>query len=384
MFICIAGKNDIAVNVLLHIIKYYKEGNELGVVCNAGETGINGWQKSLRFFAKKNHVREYSLEEMYTKKQLIFLSLEYDRLVKPERFLDARLYNIHFSLLPKYKGMYTSAIPILNGEKEVGVTLHKIDNGIDTGDIIAQREFELSDTCTCKKLYSQYIDHGVELINTYLETIISDKVSAVRQTAQDSTYYSKTYLDYSNIEIDLIQTAEGIRRQIMAYTFREYQLPVVYDKKIIGIKITENKSNRKSGVVLEENDSEMILSTVDYNVILYFDRLQQCLDACACGNLLTVKEICNVKEHIDDVNYYGQTPLMLAIRFGHINIVRYLIDKGANIQVVDNKGKNILMYAAECFTDTGSREILNILLKMKIDKGVCDYEGHDFMWYINK
>lgn len=71
---------------------------------------------------------------------LIFISLEFDKIVNPDLFKDARLYNIHFSLLPSYKGMYTSAIPILNGEEMVGVTFHEIDKGIDTGNIIAQKK----------------------------------------------------------------------------------------------------------------------------------------------------------------------------------------------------------------------------------------------------
>ena len=59
----------------------------------------------------------------------------------PKNFLNARLYNIHFSYLPAYKGMFTSALPIKNGEVDSGVTLHKIESGIDTGDIIDQIKF---------------------------------------------------------------------------------------------------------------------------------------------------------------------------------------------------------------------------------------------------
>ena len=58
-------------------------------------------------------------------------------IIKTKNFKSNKLFNLHFSLLPSYKGMHTSAFPILNGEKYSGVTIHKIDNGIDTGDIIA-------------------------------------------------------------------------------------------------------------------------------------------------------------------------------------------------------------------------------------------------------
>ena len=152
MFICIAGKNNIAVNVLEYLVKNNNKRYELGVVCNKTEKGINTWQKSLRYFAKKYNVKEYRIENIYQINQLLFISLEFDRIINTQYFKDARLYNIHFSLLPKYRGMYTSAFPILNGEEKSGVTLHKIDNGIDTGDIISQICFELSPMITSREL----------------------------------------------------------------------------------------------------------------------------------------------------------------------------------------------------------------------------------------
>ena len=73
----------------------------------------------------------------------MFISLEYHRLIDPLKFVTSKLYNPHFSLLPAYKGMYTSALPLLNDEKDAGVTLHHIDSGIDTGDIIDQIIFPI-------------------------------------------------------------------------------------------------------------------------------------------------------------------------------------------------------------------------------------------------
>ena len=53
-------------------------------------------------------------------------------------------YLIFISLLPKYRGVFTSTNVILNNEKTTGVTFHKIDKGIDTGDIIGQKSFKLN------------------------------------------------------------------------------------------------------------------------------------------------------------------------------------------------------------------------------------------------
>ena len=123
--ICIAGKNDIAVNILLYCIKFYYKCRIVCVV-NMNEPGINTWQKSLKWFAEKNGVEILSLNDVYEIEDLLFLSLEFDRIIRPEKFKSTLLYNIHFSMLPKYKWMHTSVLPILYCEENTGVTLHRI------------------------------------------------------------------------------------------------------------------------------------------------------------------------------------------------------------------------------------------------------------------
>lgn len=65
----------------------------------------------------KSGGQNITLEQAYEIENLIFISCEFDQLIKPEKFNSPFLYNIHFSLLPAYKGMYTSALPLYNGEK---------------------------------------------------------------------------------------------------------------------------------------------------------------------------------------------------------------------------------------------------------------------------
>ncbi len=53
-------------------------------------------------------------------------------------------FNLHFSLLPEYRGVHPVAWAIIRGEKRTGITIHKIDSGTDTGDIALQSECEIS------------------------------------------------------------------------------------------------------------------------------------------------------------------------------------------------------------------------------------------------
>ncbi len=68
-------------------------------------------ERSLLKKANEIGIETKTLEDIYSIENLIFLSLEFDRIVNPNKFKSNKLFNIH---LPKYKGMFTSIIPILN------------------------------------------------------------------------------------------------------------------------------------------------------------------------------------------------------------------------------------------------------------------------------
>lgn len=328
-FLCIAGKNNIAVNVLKYLIAN-NYGYELGVVCNKTDTGENGFQESLKCFAEKNSINEYKLEDIYEIDNIVFLSLEFDRIIKPEKFLNARLYNIHFSLLPKYKGMFTSVFPILNGDHETGVTLHEIDAGIDTGNIIAQKSFPIG-MMDCREVYLSYIKHGTALALENIDKLLSGNVFSVPQAVYGSTYNSRQTIDFDNIIVNLNNTAEGIFRQIRAYNFREYQLPKVNGRAIVDCRYTTCKSIKKPGKVLFENQSGCIISTIDYDIILYYDRLDELITACKEGDTMKVYEIACVRKLINAVNLDGRTPLEVAVSHGRKDIAMYLMMNGAKM-----------------------------------------------------
>lgn len=382
MLICVAGKNNIAVNVLEYLRNNYSD-IELCVVCNSGDTGKNTFQKSLRWYANKFGIKEYLLDELYTKKNLLFLSMEFNKLVDPKLFCDARLYNIHFSYLPAYKGMYTSAIPLLLGEKETGVTFHKIDSGIDTGDIIAQRKFVIERN-TCRELYLKYIKYGTDLVIENLDAVIKGNENSFPQSSSGSTYYSRKFIDYQNLKVDLRQTAQNIDQQIRAFNFREYQLATVYNQRIISTYITNIKSVGTPGEVIIRNNSSMMVFTMDYNIILNFDRFEELLKACKNGDILKVKEICIEKEHINSKNEMGWSPLMVATYYNQIEIVSFLISIGADIWDVNNNGTNMLMYAKEAYKRFEDSRLYRLYKKLGLKEERKDYTGNNLYYYLNK
>ncbi|EBA0283873.1 formyl transferase, partial [Salmonella enterica] len=248
-----------------------KKSIEIYAICNANDIGIDTFQRSFKKYCKDNLIPIISLAEAYKIDDAIFLSLEFDKIVQPSKFNHNELFNIHFSYLPKYKGMYTSAWPIINGEDTSGVTLHKIDHGIDTGAIIAQKEIIIQPFETAKNLYEKYISEGTSLVIDNISTLLNSEYVEKEQNIKYSSYYSKKTIDYSKLELNFSKTAFEIINQLRAFTFREYQLPKLDGVNIFLGDVLSSRSIMKPGSILERNDKEIIVSTIDYDVVLYKD-----------------------------------------------------------------------------------------------------------------
>lgn len=384
MVLCIAGKNDIAVDVLLYLLKNVNLYKKIDIVCilNKTESGQNSWQKSLKWFCQKNKINIVSLEDIYNIKDLIFLSLEFDQIVKPNLFLTKKLYNIHFSMLPKYKGMYTSIWPVYNGETETGVTLHFIDNGIDTGDIIEQEKIYINENDTAYDIYKKYIKIGTSVVIRNIKDIIENKINnRIKQPSRFSSYYAKESIDFNNVILNSKQTAWQVKRQVKAFAFRPYQFIKFQNISIIDAEILDIKSNVKPGSIVEENKSYFRISTIDYDVLLYKDEFEYLLTCIQRFENDEVKRILKVKRYIHEKNNYGWTPLMVATYNNNKEIFYLLLKCGADIFDKNWNGTNLLMYAKACYLRTSDVELFEHLYKLGLsihekdfnDKSLVDY-----------
>ncbi len=124
--------------------------------------------------------------------------------------------NLHASLLPKYRGASPIAWAIINGEKVTGVTTILMDEGMDTGDILLQKEVEIMDEDTSETLSCRLAEIGSQLLK---ETIKRLKDGSIRPTPQDHTKASYApMLKKEDGRIDWQKGAEEINRKVRAFT----------------------------------------------------------------------------------------------------------------------------------------------------------------------
>jgi methionyl-tRNA formyltransferase len=112
--------------------------------------------------------------------------------------------NIHPSLLPKYRGLSPQHQALLHGDKETGVTIHFIDEGVDTGDIIIQQKIPLSAETYIYNLQMEMLLVYKHLIVDALKLIGTKGFRPFKQSAAVLPYYGA--LKAADREIDLKKT----------------------------------------------------------------------------------------------------------------------------------------------------------------------------------
>lgn len=113
--------------------------------------------------------------------------IEKDLIKLPKEFA----FNIHGSLLPKYRGRTPHVWAIINNESETGITAHLIDEGCDTGDIIEQIKIKIDFEDTGSDILNKFNDYYLELLNRVLNKVRIGKLSFVKQQNDFATYFGK-------------------------------------------------------------------------------------------------------------------------------------------------------------------------------------------------
>jgi len=124
--------------------------------------------------------------------------------------------NVHTSLLPKYRGASPIQSAILNGETETGVTIMKMDVGLDTGDILTQRTTPIRDEDNAATLHDRLAQLGAELLVQTIPDYVSSKIQPCPQQHELATHVAK--IKKEDGRIDWQQPARAIWNRIRAFT----------------------------------------------------------------------------------------------------------------------------------------------------------------------
>jgi methionyl-tRNA formyltransferase len=139
--------------------------------------------------------------------------------ILPQTILDLPPHgclNVHTSLLPKYRGAAPIQWAIADGEPETGVTIMKMDAGLDTGPVLSTRRTPILATDDSQILHDRLAQLGAELLAETIPDYIAGKISPQPQPAAGSTYAAK--IKKEDGQIDWSLPAQKIWNRLRAFT----------------------------------------------------------------------------------------------------------------------------------------------------------------------
>lgn len=125
------------------------------------------------------------------------------------------MVNIHFSVLPRWRGAAPVERAILAGDRTTGVTLMQMDAGLDTGPVLATWETSIGEDEAGGELTTRLAAAGAELLTIHLEALLAGRLAAGPQPEEGATY--APMLDTDETWLDVERDAASLAKAVRAF-----------------------------------------------------------------------------------------------------------------------------------------------------------------------
>jgi methionyl-tRNA formyltransferase len=185
--------------------------------------------------------------------------------ILPQAILDLPLHgclNVHTSLLPKYRGAAPIQWAIANGEAETGVTIMKMDAGLDTGPILSTCRTPILPADDSQILHDRLAQLGAKLLVETIPDFVAGKISPRPQPAEGYTYAAKIKkedgrIDWSQAAVQIWNRIRAFTPWPGAFTFLETE-PKPQLLKIWRVEVVERSG--KAGEILSADKAGMVVA----------------------------------------------------------------------------------------------------------------------------
>lgn len=155
----------------------------IGVLSNA--RSLTGHEKTVVDIAQAHSIPVLSeLDMLLTAPAADYiLSVQYHEILKSAHIAKAKTLavNLHMAPVPEYRGCNQFSFAVLNGDTTFGTTLHTLSVGIDSGDVIFEDRFDISQNITAKELHAQTEQKSIALFTNKIAHILSGNYQATSQ-----------------------------------------------------------------------------------------------------------------------------------------------------------------------------------------------------------
>ena len=248
-------------------------------------------ENNLDVIQPENFSNEQNLKKLISLEPDIIIVAAYGQILSKEALNPPKFgcLNIHASLLPRWRGAAPIERAILSGDKETGISIMQMNEGLDTGDILLSRKQNIENSETAGSLTESLSIMGADLI---IETI--EQLPELDARTQDHTKanYAKKILKNES-RIDWNQSAENINQMIRAFNPRPIaqsnaEAKEFKDKvlRIVEAEVILSQTSKPPGTVIEQNKQVCHIAT-GYG-ILSLKRVQL-----AGKNIVSIKDFNN-------------------------------------------------------------------------------------------
>jgi methionyl-tRNA formyltransferase len=195
----------------------------------------------------------------------LFIVIAYGKIL-PERFISLPRFgtiNVHYSLLPTYRGASPVESAILHGETITGVTIQQMKYELDSGDILSTKEVTIEPSDTTPSLRKKLNHEAVQLLPEIIHSIFQKMVSPIPQDEVSATYCKKIKKTDGLVVLD--EDSVALDRKFRAYTpWPGIFFFIFYREKEIRVKITKAHLEGETFIIDEvvpENNAPMSYET---------------------------------------------------------------------------------------------------------------------------
>lgn len=176
--------------------------------------------------------------------------------ILPKKLLDLAPYgavNVHGSLLPKYRGAAPIHAALMNGDSVTGITTMRMDEGLDTGDILLREELPILDSDTVETLWDKMAELGAKVLLQTIDALEQNTVTPVKQP-EGASYC--TMISSEMGQVDFTKSAKTIWNLYRALTPNPGIYTTFRDKKLklFCVSYTEEETAAVPGTVLCSSD----------------------------------------------------------------------------------------------------------------------------------
>ncbi len=224
--ILVFGYHDVGYECLEALIA--RGDNVIGVFTHHDDPGERIWFRSVRELAERNNIAVHTPDSVNTpewldrigamKPDLIF-SFYYRHMISRKVLDIPRLgaFNMHGSLLPKYRGRAPVNWAILSGETETGVTLHHMVARADAGDIVDQQAVSIGPEDTALDVFRKIAPAARRLLERRIDSLKNGTAPRIAQDEREATYYGGRKPEDG--KIDWTKNAEAVCNLVRAVAY---------------------------------------------------------------------------------------------------------------------------------------------------------------------